>query len=140
MSILQATSLFMLHRQSMAFSIKDAEELSPEAIEAPLLENDSIDLEEVDEPVHDSVATMLNSVVIGIIASLLIGIWADYNAHSATQWLVLFWILSPIGSSVVYLFLLAFCRCFDEDVPLYVSCIPSAGFLIAATITGYLPK
>ncbi|KAI9027565.1 hypothetical protein CLU79DRAFT_717077 [Phycomyces nitens] len=90
MSVLQSTSLFMLHKQSMSFSIKDYQELSPEAIKAALIEENCNQLtESIDVPRFDDdeeIATI--SMILGIIGSLLIGIWADYNAHSTTEWLL----------------------------------------------------
>ncbi|KAI9027564.1 hypothetical protein CLU79DRAFT_739739 [Phycomyces nitens] len=142
MSILQATSLFILHKQSISFSIKDDQELSPEATKAALIEEDCKQLaESIDVPDFDDTSIAMISMFLGIIASLLIGIWADYNAHSTTQWLVLSWILSPIP--VVLILVIWTENGFNDcisTIALILLSIASIGCLIAATIIGYLPK
>ncbi|KAI9027490.1 hypothetical protein CLU79DRAFT_739410 [Phycomyces nitens] len=144
MSVLQSTSLFMLHKQTTAFSIKDGQGLLSKGIKAILTE----DLKQLGEAtditmLDDGIITVI-FMLLGTIASLLIGTWADYNAHSTTQWLVLSWILSPISFVVIFFFIMctsSWEENWDSFLILFcISCIPSIGCLIAATIIGYLPK
>ncbi|KAI9021731.1 hypothetical protein CLU79DRAFT_189612 [Phycomyces nitens] len=143
MSVLQATSLFILHKQSMSFSIKDDQELSPEAIKAPLIKEDCEQLAKpINAPHFDNPEYItIISMILGIIASLFIGIWADYNAHSTTEWLVLSWIISPIPIAVFFIIInVAELNGSITLIAFFLLPIASIGCLIAATIVGYLPK
>ncbi|KAL0075282.1 hypothetical protein J3Q64DRAFT_1775794 [Phycomyces blakesleeanus] len=90
---------------------------------------------------HEDVS--ISSMFIGSAASLLIGIWADYNSHSVTEWLVLSWIISPFIITLIIFTAVII----DNDILgillIIITVIASVcviGCLIGATIIGYLPK
>ncbi|KAL0091842.1 hypothetical protein J3Q64DRAFT_1695978 [Phycomyces blakesleeanus] len=80
----------------------------------------------------------------GLTLSLLVGIWADYSAHSVTQWLVLTWILNQ----VLWMFLTGL----KSTIPSYrktkrsiiLSCLIytigfiGAGCVFTAAVNGYV--
>ncbi|KAI9027543.1 hypothetical protein CLU79DRAFT_582996 [Phycomyces nitens] len=144
MSVLQSASLILLHKQTTSFSIKDDKELVPKDTEVVLTEKDRrLRGEFIDVLKFDPDIVAVITTALGIIASLLIGIWADYNVHSTTEWLVLSWILSPIP--VGAFFMLGALLDWDGDsifviVPGCALFVASTGCLLAATIIGYLPK
>ncbi|KAI9030894.1 hypothetical protein CLU79DRAFT_360716 [Phycomyces nitens] len=81
----------------------------------------------------------------GLSVSLMFGIWANYQAHTTTQWIVLAWILSPIlmiGLIIIQKILL------KEDSflhgPLvcltYLIGITGAACVLAGTVEGYTVK
>ncbi|KAI9027541.1 hypothetical protein CLU79DRAFT_739667 [Phycomyces nitens] len=144
MSVLQSTSLFILHKQTMSFSIKDDEELLSKDEKYILTEDDRKLLGEfIDILGYDDEEIAGISMILGVIASLLIAIWADYNAHSITEWLVLSWILSPIFAAMFFI-LIGYLDCDGNSrwlvVSSYVLFSTSTGLILSATIIGYLPK
>ncbi|KAL0078948.1 hypothetical protein J3Q64DRAFT_1734108 [Phycomyces blakesleeanus] len=81
------------------------------------------------------------SSIIGVGIPLLICIWADYNAKSITEWLVLSWILC---SAILLLGIFSLKFNYHAYFVLMSICfiiiaIGGCGCLIAATIIGYLP-
>ncbi|KAL0073502.1 hypothetical protein F4703DRAFT_1896858 [Phycomyces blakesleeanus] len=113
MSVLQTLSLLMLHKQISTFSIKEDEDE-----ETLLNDDDSISTEDEDKKTlvngKDSISTedgrkhlaiysdlvnernfSITFILTALVIFFLIGIWADYNSHSVTEWLVVSWILSP---------------------------------------------
>ncbi|KAL0091841.1 hypothetical protein J3Q64DRAFT_1725569 [Phycomyces blakesleeanus] len=80
----------------------------------------------------------------GMTLSLLAGIWAGYNVHSVTQWLVLAWILSPV--LLVPMFYLKNRLKIRKKPKLviilwgivYIFGFIGAGCVLAATILGYV--
>ncbi|KAI9022735.1 hypothetical protein CLU79DRAFT_835108 [Phycomyces nitens] len=80
----------------------------------------------------------------GIIVSLMLGIWANYQAHTTTQWIVLAWILSPI----LMVALVIFRKVLPKDSLLYIPIvcltyligITGAACVFSATVEGYTVK
>ncbi|KAL0075301.1 hypothetical protein J3Q64DRAFT_1775889 [Phycomyces blakesleeanus] len=144
MSVLQTVSLVMLHKQTMAFSIKDDKD------EEASLKSDSFILTKEDRKLLGEFSDTLMfeeediaiiSMLVGMIVFLIFGVWANYGSHGTTEWLVISWILSPISLCLVTGYLVGF----DKDkvwIILWVSLLSfgAVGCLIAATVIGYLPK
>ncbi|KAI9033872.1 hypothetical protein CLU79DRAFT_725950 [Phycomyces nitens] len=84
------------------------------------------------------------SMIGGIIGSLLICVWADYNSHSTTEWLVLSWIFGSIISFFVF-FLYTYSKKYFDSRLIFgllfiLIVLGSLGCVLAATIIGYLPR
>ncbi|OAD70891.1 hypothetical protein PHYBLDRAFT_170975 [Phycomyces blakesleeanus NRRL 1555(-)] len=164
MSVLQTSSLLLLHKQIAAFSIyEDRDEalilsLSKEykaSVEgagstSSTKNNNSSDKCNHKHDYYDGLVTGL-SILAGIIVFVFIGIWADYNSHSLTEWLVLSWILSPIVFCpfLIPYFILYMCAgpfidiyTYENflEIPIAFGLFISSGLLLSATIIGYLPK
>ncbi|OAD69689.1 hypothetical protein PHYBLDRAFT_172322 [Phycomyces blakesleeanus NRRL 1555(-)] len=147
MSILQTFSLIVLHKQTTAFSIKDDKNDEEEDI----VKEDGLSLTEEDrESVSedngtlklDDIQVSALSTFLGMIVSLIIGVWANYNSHSTVEWLVIAWILSPLPLATFFIFCVLFnfngeTKWANALVSIFL--ISSTGCLIAATIIGYLP-
>ncbi|KAL0078782.1 hypothetical protein F4703DRAFT_1877170 [Phycomyces blakesleeanus] len=147
MSILQTFSLIVLHKQTTAFSIKDDKNDEEEDI----VKEDGLSLTEEDrESVSedngtlklDDIQVSALSTFLGMIVSLIIGVWAKYNSHSTVEWLVIAWILSPLPLATFFIFCVLFnfngeTKWANALVSIFL--ISSTGCLIAATIIGYLP-
>ncbi|KAI9020158.1 hypothetical protein CLU79DRAFT_755959 [Phycomyces nitens] len=77
----------------------------------------------------------------GMIASLLVGIWADFKSYSVTEWIVLAWILSPIlallGGIIDSLSPNENSELFSF-FGIFISILFNFGCVIAATIYGYI--
>ncbi|KAI9030884.1 hypothetical protein CLU79DRAFT_831405 [Phycomyces nitens] len=81
----------------------------------------------------------------GLALPLLAGIWADYQAHTTTQWIVLAWIINQL-LFVPFVFIYRFIK-YDRHWAAYlVLCLiyligmGGAGCVIAATVKGYAVK
>ncbi|KAL0088426.1 hypothetical protein F4703DRAFT_1846086 [Phycomyces blakesleeanus] len=81
----------------------------------------------------------------GLTVSLLVGIWADYKAHSTTQWIVLAWILSPL--LLIILTILQKVTITEKGILyslsvyfIYLIGIAGAACVLAATVEGYSIK
>ncbi|KAL0085407.1 hypothetical protein J3Q64DRAFT_1743568 [Phycomyces blakesleeanus] len=131
MSVLQTVSLIALHKQTATFSV---------------IKYDRFVIIKYDHyhnnvPPHKSFYDKLDVNVFcflaGIISFLLLGIWADYNNHSVTEWLVISWIISPLA-----LYFMFFLSTMDilGIIGMGILLITCFGLLISATIIGYLPK
>ncbi|KAL0078988.1 hypothetical protein F4703DRAFT_1878160 [Phycomyces blakesleeanus] len=142
MSVLQTGSLIALHKQTMAYSIKNdgRENMFLNSKVLTLTEEERKLLGESTNKFESNEEVVILSTFTGIVVFLLIGIWADYSSHSITEWLVLAWILSPILAALGFFTFI----CNNSDIMLYlilvIASISSIGCLIAATIIGYLPK
>ncbi|KAL0076542.1 hypothetical protein F4703DRAFT_1946149 [Phycomyces blakesleeanus] len=175
MSILQTVSLVVLHKQISAFSVKyypnpfehkptdykveidsldesyiesnNGEKLPRENKGTPLTVEERKEFDRLTNNNDlDDFEVGLYSMVLGTISSLLLGIWAGYNKHTLTEWLVLAWVLSPIFLTVLTIPVMGLGNQYDDigdlwlELILGIFSVGAIGCLMAATIIGYLPK
>ncbi|KAL0085408.1 hypothetical protein J3Q64DRAFT_1743579 [Phycomyces blakesleeanus] len=78
----------------------------------------------------------------GIIVLLFMGIWADYNSHSVTEWLVISWFLCPLLICTISTCVFCIERNAEKttEILLVPSLIIPFGLVTSATVIGYLPK
>ncbi|KAI9030883.1 hypothetical protein CLU79DRAFT_831404 [Phycomyces nitens] len=96
--------------------------------------------QEAIESANNMDPTVLASIIGGTGISLLLGLWADYNIHTNTEWIVLSWILSSFLFGIVTYF--SNNTNITSIIPLFLPIIAIPGGLacvLAATIEGY-PK